>query len=492
MRLALAVACLCLATPVFGDGLDDLKKRGVLRWGADIQGGEPYVYSDPAQPDKLIGFEVEIAESLARRLGVKAEFVQISWPNLVPGLERGDYDIAMNGLEHTPGRAARILLSRPYYVYGETLAVRKGSPLRVLDLRGRRVGTLSQTYAHELLVAQGAEPVLYEGVQEPYLDLVAGRTEAVLLDNIIADRYGCVMEGVECLPGDVALGSYIIGIRKEDTRLKAAIDEALAGMISDGELQKILERSKIWDTRQLRLAAAANGLAGGEVKADTPRPKRKSFSVGQLLLFVTGAGVTLLLSGLAFALAMSLGLVVAVTRVYGPKPLKVAAALFVELFRGTPVLLQLYVLYFALAPVLKLSAFTAAILGLGLNYAAYEAEIYRGAILAISHGQSEAAHAVGMSTLQTLRHVLVPQAVRTALPAMTNDFVALLKDSSVVSVITVVELTKRMTIAGVDLNDWVVPGIACAVLYLAMSVPLAQAARAMERKLNRDSHPRAH
>jgi polar amino acid transport system substrate-binding protein len=263
-------------------------------------------------------------------------------------------------------------------------------------------------------------------------------------------------------------------------------------MIADGELRAILAKAKLWDARQDRLAGAAHGLAGGEVNTKAVRPQRKAFGLVQLTLFVEGAGVTLVLSFLAFALAMSLGLAVAVTRVYGPRPLQIGAALFVELFRGTPVLLQLYVLYFALAPVLKLSAFTAAILGLGLNYAAYEAEIYRGAILAISSGQSEAAHAVGMSTLQTLRHVLVPQAVRTALPAMTNDFVALLKDSSVVSVITVVELTKRMTIAGVDLNDWVVPGIACAALYLAMSVPLAHAARAMERKLYRDSHPRPH
>ena len=147
-------------------------------------------------------------------------------------------------------------------------------------------------------------------------------------------------------------------------------------------------------------------------------------------------------------------------------------------------------LYFALAPVLELSAFEAAILGLGLNYAAYEAEIYRGALLALPRGQSEAAGALGLSRAQTLRHVLLPQALRMALPAMTNDFVALLKDSSVVSVITVVELTKRMTIAGVDLNDWIVPGLACAALYFAMSFPLARLARWLELRLSRDSHPR--
>ena len=89
---------------------------------------------------------------------------------------------------------------------------------------------------------------------------------------------------------------------------------------------------------------------------------------------------------------------------------------------------------------------------------AYEAEVYRGALLAIPRGQAEASKALGMSARQTLRHVLLPQALRLALPAMTNDFVSLLKDSSLVSVITVIELTKRMTIAAVDLHGWLVPG----------------------------------
>ena len=159
MRSAALALLLLLPTLALADGLDGVKRRGELRWGGDIQGGEPYVYEDPAGPGKLVGFEVEIAESIARRLGVKATFVQISWPNLVPGLERGDFDMAMNGLEHTPARAERILVSRPYYVYGETLAVRRGDPMRALGLAGRRVGTLSQTYAHELLLQEKAEPV---------------------------------------------------------------------------------------------------------------------------------------------------------------------------------------------------------------------------------------------------------------------------------------------------------------------------------------------
>ena len=147
-------------------------------------------------------------------------------------------------------------------------------------------------------------------------------------------------------------------------------------------------------------------------------------------------------------------------------------------------LLQLYVLYYGLSGVLPLGAWTAAILGLGLNYGAYESEIYRAGILAVPRGQMEAALALGMPPRLALRRIVMPQAFRVALPGMTNDFIALLKDSSLVSVITVVELTKRMTIAAVDLRGWLGPGLLCAALYFAMSYPLARLARRLERRLD--------
>jgi polar amino acid transport system substrate-binding protein len=121
--------------------------------------------------------------------------------------------------------------------------------------------------------------------------------------------------------------------------------------------------------------------------------------------------------------------------------------------------------------------------GLGLNYAAYEAEIYRGALQAVGSAQLEAARTLGLSEWQSFRLVRSPQALRLALAPMTNDFVALLKDSSLVSVITVVELTKQTAIYATNVGSWVVPGIMCASLYLIFSLPLARAARRLERRL---------
>jgi polar amino acid transport system substrate-binding protein len=467
------------------DTLAAIKQRGELTWGADLQGGEPFVYEDPANPKTVIGFEVDIANALARRLGVKARFVQYAWSNLVPSLERNDFDIVMNGLEATADRQQRILLSQPYFVYAETLAVRAGSPYKSLDdLKGKRVGTLNQTYAHDLLRGLPLEPVLYEGNEEPYIDLEQSRTEAVLLDNIIADRYGCVSmrPTITCVPGDIARGTYVIGIRKGDHALKAAIDAALGEMRKDGELEQILRKANLWDTRQTEPPPVIAGEA---------LVRKRVFDGDMLQQFLEAALVTLKLSLLAFLLAVPVGLLLAIARVYGGRVTSALARVYIEVFRGTPVLLQLYVLYYGLAPYYSFSPVTAAVLGLGLNYGAYEAEVYRGALLALPRGQTEAAKALGMAPTQTLRHVLLPQALRLALPPMTNDFVSLLKDSSLVSVITVIELTKRMTIAAVDMRGWLVPGLACAAMYLMLSFPLSELARRLERRLSRDQRPQA-
>ncbi len=482
--LVLAAACALAgcgnSTDPTGQTLAGIKQRGEITWGADIQGGEPYVYEDPSNPKELIGFEVDIMNAIARRLGVKARMVQYNWSNLVQSLERGDFDVVTNGLESTAERRERILLSDPYYVYAETLTVRVGDPYRSLfDLAGKRVGTLNQTVANDILSSvTGIDVKVYEGNEEPYRDLELGRSDAVLLDNIIADRYGCINKALRCLPYDVARGIYVIGMRKGDADLKAAIDGALADMRKDGELKGILDKAKLWDDRQNEEQTSTG------VKHTT-----RGFDSSMLMQFLSAALVTLKISVLAFFLAVPLGMLLAVARVYGALPMRIAARVYIELFRGTPVLLQLFVLYYGLAGYINLGPVQAAVLGLGLNYAAYEAEVYRGALLAIPRGQSEASRALGMGPWQTLRHVMIPQALRLALPPMTNDFVSLLKDSSLVSVITVIELTKRMTIAAVDMRGWLIPGLACAALYLALSFPLSELARRLERKLARDQRP---
>jgi polar amino acid transport system substrate-binding protein len=477
--------------------LGAVRARGVLRWGGDLQGGAPYVSESSVHPGELEGFEVDIAAALAQRLGVRPEFVQTDWSTLIPALERGSIDIVLNGLEVTPARAQRVRFSRPYFVFVERLSVRVDDP-RARDwragdravLRGRRIGTLANSLAWELLGEAGAERVPFEGQDEPYRDLVNGRLDGVLMDDIIADRYG-QRPGLRVV-GDFASGQYAIGLRPGDEDLALAIDAALGTLIEGGQLRAILRRHGLDGPRQEGLAAVTAAVAAAErgatVGADAaPARRGGGLDARQLRLFVAGAGMTLLVSAGAMVIAMLLGLGLALARLPSPGPWRRLGArlatLYVELFRGTPVLLQLYVLYYGLAPLYALPPLAAAILGLGLNYAAYEAEIYRAGLQAVPRGQIEAADALGMSGAMVLRRVVLPQALRFSLPGVANDFIALLKDSSLVSVITVVELTKRMTIAAVDGGGWLLPGLLCAGFYLAMSLPLSRLLLRLERGL---------
>ncbi|MBI3782814.1 MAG: ABC transporter permease subunit [Deltaproteobacteria bacterium] len=476
-RFALfVVAVACVAALAFADdGLARVQRQQVLRWGGDVQGGEPYAYQDAHDSRHLIGFEVEIADALARRLGVKAEFVQNDWSTLIPSLERGDFDVAMNGLEVTAARRSRVAFSDPYYAFEETLVVRRDdSAVQGLDdLDDKRVGTLANSMAHEILRARRLEVVLYEGVEEPYIDLEGGRLAAVLLDNVIAERYGLVRPALR-KAATAGSGVYAIALRRDEPELLTALNDALRDMRRSGELQAILTRWHLWDERQ----ATATSLP---TAASESAP---ALTATHLILFLRAAAATVFISSLAMLLAVIGGLGLSLLRRYGARSAQLAAQIYIEVFRGTPVLLQLYVLYYGLAPVLTLNAFTAAVLGLGLNYAAYEAELYRAGLDAVPVGQNEAALALGMSRRLALRRIILPQAVRIALPGVANDFIALLKDSSLVSVITVVELTKQMTITAVDLRSWLVPGALCAALYMALSFPLSRLARRLERRLS--------
>jgi polar amino acid transport system substrate-binding protein len=206
-----------------------------------------------------------------------------------------------------------------------------------------------------------------------------------------------------------------------------------------------------------------------------------------LPLLLQAAGMTVQLTCMAMPLAILLGLFVALGRLYGPWPLRWLLGFYVEVLRGTPLFLQLFTLYFVLPPALgfRLDPIPAAVLGLAVNYSAYEAEIYRAGLLAIPAGQMEAALSLGMSRAVALRRVIVPQAVRIVIPPVTNDFIALFKDTSICSVITVVELMKRYSILVNSTNAYLELMVVTAFLYLVMSYPLSLLARYLERRLRR-------
>jgi polar amino acid transport system substrate-binding protein len=509
----------------------------VLRWAGDPEGGAPFVEADPTDPNRLVGFDVEIAELIARRLGRTPRFVLVAFASLDQSIARGDADIALSGIEDTRARRALLSSTIPYYEFREVLAVRNEDASRIhglSDLRGRKVATLGGTIAYEILLGAerefGLQPVSYDDDVHPYQDLVLGRVDAVLLDNVLADRRRRTIQGFSVIPQSMATGHYVAVLSTRNAALRDTVDNILREAMRNGALERIFRKWNVWSDDQralydrliarqtvepMTVTAGAGGrdigrgaldqLGAGQPDAAQPgagQPEvsrqasvdaAPSASAGRdtsqwaaarryLPALLKASVVTIVLSFLAMALAVALGVLIASGRVYGNRLLRTALVGYVELVRGTPVLLQLFVLYYGIASAVRLPAFLAALVGLALNYAAYESEIYRGALEAVPSGQIDAARILGLSERQVLTLVRGPQAFRLALAPMTNDFVALLKDSSLVSVLTVMELTKQTQIFATNIGSWVLPGSMCAGLYLAMSLPIAALARRLEEK----------
>lgn len=471
-----------------------------LRWAADTESGAPFVYQDPKNPERLLGFEKEIIESVAKKIKRTPILVSNQWDGLVPGLTQGNYDVIINGVEITEERKREVFFSNPYYLTFEQLVVRKET-MNIHSLKdavGKKVGTLKFSLAERMVRNFGGiTSSSYEADTHSLEDLQNNRIDAVLLDSPIATYYAVPNSELKLVGEPIGQVLYGIGVRKSDPELLKSINQALEEMKKSGELREILDRYGLWNARMSEYlshyAKSRESLSQPteyEYFVDNSRPDRSirerlDLYISFLPMLFKGAGMTLAISLVSMLLAVSLGLVLALMRLYGSKITSLSALLYIEVIRGTPLLIQLFFIFYGLPYLgIKLSPFFAAILGLGLNYAAYEAENYRAGIISVPKSQTEAGYALGMNKRQTLRFIIIPQALRMVIPPITNDFISLLKDSSLVSVITMVELTKVYGQLASTYYDFFGTGILVAIFYLLLGLPFVRLARYVENRLH--------
>jgi polar amino acid transport system substrate-binding protein len=531
---------LVTAMPCFGQqsSLAEIKAKGTLVWGADQEGGGPFVFPMDDDPSRLTGFEVDLAELIAAHLGVKAQFQQGQWDKLPDLLDRGDLDIVLNGFEWNAGRAERYGTSIPYYIYELQLLARADDEsiqswddlLKSADGEGRRVSLLGGAAAEEFTISFGRgklDLALFDGVTDAMraTELGVDGIDANVQDLPIWNFYRKDFPQLKSVGPPVGRGFYVALVRKSDRELLAAVNDAVTAALRDGRLRKIFERYGLWnEVQSLRaletiadggfagmINVGNGGLAadgsGGNESAKSGTGEGTQYSQSQSIrgfrvirergwFLVKAAWMTILLSVTAMPLAVTIGLTMALLRLYGKWYVSAPASCYVELVRGTPLVLQLYVIYFLVPEILKavfpgshfsISAFWSAVAGLAINYSAYEAEIYRAGLQAIPKGQMEAALSLGMTRNLALRRIIIPQATRLVIPPVTNDFIALFKDTAVCSVITIVELSKAYYIQARNTGAIVELGILTAVLYLGMSYPLSLLAGRLERQHGKES-----
>ena len=208
--------------------------------------------------------------------------------------------------------------------------------------------------------------------------------------------------------------------------------------------------------------------------------------INSLPLLIAGAGITIQITAISVGLGLIIGMFVGIARISNVKLLRWLAAIYIDFLRGTPLLVQIFLSYFALPVLLRqrVDPFIAAITGCCINSGAYIAEIFRAGIQAIDEGQMEAGRSLGMTWVQTMRYIIVPQAFKNIVPPLGNEFIALLKDSSLVSVIGFEELTRRgqLIIARTygSLEIW----ISVAIIYLVMTLTISRLVAYLEKRLD--------
>jgi polar amino acid transport system substrate-binding protein len=475
-----------------------------LTWGADAQSGVPYVFyetsAESKTTQKLVGFEVEIVEYIARNLRRPSVFVQNEWPSLIPGLQRGLYDIAINGIvPPASGQVSGVVFSEPYLITSMALTIRKdNTEIRFLeDCRGKRVGAITATDSVDILRKLGNVDVkLYDTEINAFTDLAMKRIDAVFMDVPLGLYYGGVNPQLQMLPQSIGRIEYCIAVQSHlGPEFLAKVNAALEKMKASGELRRVLERWSLWneymadylnDYRANVTPHAAYDSYLTEYRQAPLWKVRFERYWNFMPILLQAALVTVQVSVCSMALAIILGFFLAILRVYGAKPFQIAVSGFIEIIRGTPLLIQLLLIFYGLPNLgIELSPFMAGVVGLGLNYAAYEAENYRAGLLSVPVCQIEAASALAMNHSQALRHVIIPQAFRVVIPPMTNDFISLVKDSSLVSMITIVELTQRYNELATTYYDYFGFGILVGAMYMILGLPFIRFARYAEEKFAR-------
>lgn len=434
---------------------------------------------------ELTGFDVELIQAVAKARGHSVRFVALPFDGLIPALQSGKLDMAMSAMTITAARAESVDFSRPYFAAGLGVVVRRDGPtITSLEaLAGKQVSVqIGSTGALAVAKVKGAEVVSFNSAPLALQELINGNVDAYVND-LPATLYAIQQRGFSDVRiSSKPLTSDFYGIAlPQGSPLKAELNQGLAAVIADGRMDRIHRR---W----FRMAAPALPLTAPALQG---RAAAGGLDGGLLLLnLLRGAAVTLALTFSAFAggalLAAGLTLVLMAGRPWQ----QLLGRLYVNAMRGIPLLVLLFLVYFGLPALcqqlgspLRLDPFPAAVGALSLNLAAYMAETLRSGIASIDPSQWQAASALGLGRWQRLRHVILPQAIQRVLPSLANEFIILIKDTSLAAVIGFDELFRQGQLVVATSYRAFEVYAAVGLVYLLLTSVAARVFRLLEQRM---------
>ena len=431
----------------------------------------PFEFRNP-QTDSLSGFDIELMQAIGEAAGHPITWVSLPFDGLIPALQARSVDAAISAMTITADRARAIEFSRPYFEAGQAIVVRENGPAfdSLAALKDQRIAVqIGTTGAIEAARVPGARVSSFDSTPLALQELANGNADAVVSD-VPAILYAidqAKLTGLRISGEHLSTEYYGIAL-PTNAPITAAVNEALTSLINNGRYAELYRHwfgaePPVLPMRAPSLEAAASPLAGLDLQL-----------LGVNLL--KGAAITLMLTALSFSFGLLGGTALAVLLQAPWRAVHVLCRIYIDFFRGTPMLVQLFLIYFGLPALLQslevpfsINRLAAAVTALSLNVAAYLAETLRSGIESIDRGQWEAADALGLSPIERMRFVIAPQALRRVLPPLANEFITLIKDTSLAAVIGFDELFRQGQLMVATTYRAFEIYIAVALVYLLMT-----------------------
>lgn len=444
----------------------------------------PFSFHDD-KTNKLTGYDIEVIKAVAEKAGWRLQFVETTFDAIFTALEAKRIDVIANQVTLNPERKAKYGLGTTYTYSHGVIVVRTGTKgiKSLKDIKGKTAAESTTTSWADVARKAGAKIEAVEGFSQAAQLVQQGRADLLINDNIAALDYLNTTGSTEVMiAGDAgtAVSEQVLAFRKGDAALLAESNKALAELKADGTLKKISEKYFKADV-SVPNSGEADLSGGRKARSDFQVAKDAAGPMLQKLLIAT-IPITII----SFAIGLVLAVAAALGRISGNRIFSGIARVYISIIRGTPLLVQLFIVFYGLPEIgIKLSPWTSAIIALSLNVGGYAAEVVRSAILSVPKGQFEAASTVGMAYWQTLRRIVFPQAARTAVPPLSNTLISLLKDTSLLAVVTVTELTRQAQFAAAASQVYLPLYALAALYYWVVCVGLSSVQGRLETRLNR-------
>jgi cystine transport system permease protein len=484
--LALSALVMVFATACGSSGTttDPIKSAGVLRVGTEGV-YSPFSYHDP-KTGELTGYDVDVARAVGEKLGVRVEFVETPWDSMFAALEAKRFDVVANQVTINAERQAKYDLSQPYTV-GEGVIVTRANDNSIhslADIKGKTAAENATSNWSEVARKAGAKVESVEGFAQAITLLNQGRVDVVINDSIAVYAYLAETGDKSVkIAGTIGEKSQQGFAARKNSGYLPELNRALDDLRADGTLAKISQKY---------LKADATGAPEQQPPTQPNAPPPQARSGLQLVLdnlwplAKAALTATIPLTIISFVLGLVIALAVALARLSSNVILTNVARIYISIIRGTPLLVQLVIVFYGLPKFgVTLPAFTAAVIAFSLNVGGYAAEIIRSAILSIPKGQWEAAETIGLNYTSTLRRIILPQATRVAVPPLSNTLISLVKDTSLASVILVTELFRKAQEIGAPTFDFFSTYTAAAVYYWVICLVLSIGQGRLEHRLER-------